>query len=78
MNSGVEDKNTFKTPRKYSQEYVLCLFCGKSINLDSCHKHFKSNLCKSFQDKHENFDVEFMKFKKYINQIREKIKIETA
>lgn len=60
--------------RNYSKDYVECVFCGKSINLDSCNKHLNSKLCKKFQENNKNYEDDYYKFKKTINQVRDKIK----
>lgn len=62
--------------RNYSKDYIECVFCGKSINLDSCYKHLNSKLCKTFQENNKNYEDDYYKFKKTINQVRGKIKID--
>lgn len=40
----MNDKIIKVNDRKYSKDYIECVFCGKSINLDSCNKHLNSKL----------------------------------
>lgn len=62
--------------RNYSTDYVECVFCGKMINLDTCNKHLNSKLCKKFQANDIKCNDNYYSFKKKINQIRDKIKLE--
>ena len=63
--------------KKYSNDFVQCVYCCKLVNLYYARTHLKSKSCKCLQDllKKSDFDLLFLKYQKEINQLKSELRI---